>query len=202
MKVSEETAFLRGDVGVDGQATTEEKAPDEKELAQAQEALLRGRTFLGRECLTWLLWKSDSTEPVVVVDGKPVTVVFNGKLALRAGAGDITEAQVKGVTSPYAKLVKQALVKGLLVHTAKIQVTWNEQVFDFSLDAEFFDIRSAKLPALLQEEEDDKLSERLELASRASAITDAMVSAFMKLRITKTWAQKTVPALRQWMSEV
>ncbi len=200
-KVSEETAFLRGDVGVDGQATEEERDEGAKELADAQEALLRGRTWLGRECLTWLLWKSESTEPVIHFDGKPVTVVFNGKLGLRAASGDVTEATVKGVTSPYSKLVKHALGRGLLVHTAKVQVTWNEQVFDYALDAEFFDIRSAKLPALLNEEEDDKLTERLDLTTRASVITDAVIAAFVKERTSKVWAAKTVPALVEWMKE-
>ncbi|MFZ5439013.1 MAG: hypothetical protein ACOZQL_03340 [Myxococcota bacterium] len=196
----EERAFLRGEVGVDGQAVEEEKDAAQVEAAKAQEALLRGRTWLGRECLTWLLWKSESTEPVVNVEGKPVTVVFNGKLGLRAGGGEVTEAQVKGVTSPYSQLVKHALGRGLLVHTAKLQATWNELVFDFSLDAEFFDIRSAKLPTLLQEEEGERLTERLELATRASILSDALVAAFIKERTSKAWGQKIVPELKKWMA--
>lgn len=198
-KASAETQFLRGDVGVDGQATVEEVDPAEKERAQAQEALLRGRTWLGRECLTWLLWKSESTEPIAELEGKPITVVFNGKLGLKAGSGEITEATVKGVTAPYAKLVKRGLDQGLLVHTAKLQVTWNEQVYDFTLDAEFFDVRSAKLPSILSDEEGEKLTERLELATRASHLADVLVQTFIKERQSKAWAAKTVPALKEWM---
>lgn len=198
----EEGAFLRGEVGVDGQAVAEEQDEAQKELAQAQEALLRGRTWLGRECLTWLLWKSESTDAILKVEEQPLHVVFNGKLTLRAAAGDVTEAQLKGVAAPYSKLVKHALSRGLLVHSAKMQLTWGEQVFDFMLDAEFFDVRSAKLPTLLQEEEDDKLTERLELATRASLLTDALVAAFVKERSAKTWATKVVPALKEWMGEV
>ena len=198
----EERAFMRGEVGVDGAAVEEEKDEAQLELAKAQEALLRGRTWLGRECLTWLLWKSESTEALLNVDDQPVNVVFNGKLTLRAASGDVTEVQVKGVASPYAKLVKIALAKGILVHTAKLQVTWGEQVYDFTLDAEFFDIRSAKLPALLQDEEDDKLTERLELATRASTLTDALVAAFIKERTANAWSSKIVPALKEWMQEV
>lgn len=201
-QAKEEGAFLRGEIGVDGQAVAEEQDEAQKELAQAQEALLRGRTWLGRECLTWLLWKSESTDAILKVDEQPLNVVFNGKLTLRAAAGDVTEAQLKGVAAPYSKLVKHALSRGLLVHTAKMQLTWGEQVFDFTLDAEFFDVRSAKLPTLLQEEEDDKLTERLELATRASTLTDALVAAFIKERSAKTWATKVVPALKEWMGEV
>lgn len=198
----EERAFLRGEVGVDGQATEEVQDEAAVEQSKAQEALLRGRTWLGRECLTWLLWKSESTEPVVDFDGKPVTVVFNGKLLLRAGAGDVTEAAVKGVTAPYSKLVKQALRRGLLAHVARLQLTCDEQVFDVTVDAEFFDLRAVKLPALLQEEEDDKLTERLELVTRASGMIDAIVAAFIKARASKSWASKTVPALEAWMNDL
>lgn len=198
----DERAFMRGETGVDGQATEEVKDEAAAEQSKAQEALLRGRTWLGRECLTWLLWKSESTEPVVNFDGKPVTVVFNGKLLLRAGAGDVTEASVKGVTAPYSKLVKQALQRGLLVHNAKVQLTCGEQVYDLAVDAEFFDLKSVKLPALLQEEEDDKLTERLELVTRASGMIDTIVAAFVKERSSKAWTSKTVPALKQWMNDL
>lgn len=197
----EERAFLRGEVGVDGQATVEEQSPAEKEQAQAREALLRGRTWLGRECLTWLLWRSEAAEPLLTVDDQPLAVVFNGRLTLRAGGGDVTEVQARGVAAPYSKLVKRALAKGLLVHAGRVQLTWGEQVFDLGLDAEFFDVRAAKLPALLQEEKDDQLTERLELATRASALVDALVAAFVKERTGKGWDARTVPALKAWMGE-
>lgn len=197
----DEAKFMKGELGVDGQAVADERTPEEAELAKAQEALLRGRTWLGRECLTWLLWKSESTEPVVAVKGIPLTVVFNGKLTLRAGAGEVTEAQVKGVAAPYAKLVKHAIAKGLLVHAAKVQLTWGEQVYDLQLDAEFFDIRSAKLPSLIQEEEGERLTERLELATRASTLVDALVEEFARLRASRSWDAKIVPGLLEWLED-
>jgi hypothetical protein len=197
----EEKAFLRGEVGVDGQATEEEQDLEQVEAGKAREALLRGRTWLGRECLTWLLWKSESTEAVITHARKDVTVVFNGKLNVRAGAGEVLEAQVKGVTSPYSKLIKKALSQGLLVHQAKMQVTHGEQVYDFVLDAEFFDLRAVKLPALMQEGDDAQLTERLELATQASGLADALVAAFVKERTAKTWQSKLVPEMKEWMAE-
>jgi hypothetical protein len=109
---------------------------------------------------------------------------------------------VKGVSAPYAKLVKRALSQGLLVHAAKVQLTWGEQVFDVQLDAEFFDVRSAKLPSLLQDEEGERLTERLELASRASALVDALVETFIAVRTSRGWEAKVVPALKDWMAGV
>ena len=195
---SEETKFMRGDTGVDGVATKDEVNETEVEQAKAVEALLRGRTWLGRECLTWLLWRSESTEPLVHLDARDVVVVFNGRLTLKAGQGEVTELSVKGVGAPYAKQVKAAIARGLLVHTAKLQISWGEQVFDVAVDAEFFDAKSAKLPALLQEEESEKTTERLELSGRLSKLLDTLVQTFVKVRISKAWATKTVPELVEW----
>ncbi len=54
-RAREEAAFLRGDVGIDGQATDQKADEAEVEKDKAREQLLRGRTYLGREMLTWLL---------------------------------------------------------------------------------------------------------------------------------------------------
>lgn len=197
----DEAKFLRGETGVDGAAVKEEVDLEVAEQLKAKEALLRGRTWLGRECLTWLLWRSESTEPVTTLDGADVSVVFNGRLVLRAGQGDVTELTVKGVTSPYAREVKAAIGRGLLVHGAKLQVTWGEQVFDVSLDAEHFDAKSAKLPALLQEDEAEKLIERLDLAGKLSALVNAIIEAFVAVRLARAWEAKVVPELLAWARE-
>ncbi len=197
----EEAKFLRGETGVDGAAVKEDADATEVEQAKAREALLRGRTWLGRECLTWLLWRSESTEALMEMEGREVSVVFNGRLTLRAGQGDVTELAVKGVTAPYARQVKAAIAKGLLVHAAKLQVTWGEQVYDVSVDAEFFDVKSAKLPALLQEEEAEKVIERLDLAGKLSALLSGLVDAFIKVRLSRAWETKVVPELVAWAKE-
>ncbi|MEW5742504.1 MAG: hypothetical protein AB1938_26540 [Myxococcota bacterium] len=195
-----EARFLRGETGVDGASGKEELDPSEVEQAKAREALLRGRTWLGRECLTWLLWKSESTEPITRVDGLPLSAIFHGRLVLRAGAGDVTELSVKGVTSPYSPLVRSALNKGLLVHGARLQLDHGEQQYDVGVDAETFDVKGAKLPALIQEEEGERITERLELAGRLSHLLDALVRAFVAERTSRTWDSKTVPALKEWMA--
>ncbi len=197
---STETQFLRGDVGADGAATSEARDEGEKEQAGAREALLRGRTWLGREALTWLLFRSESTEPVVHVDRKPLSVLFTGKIVLRAAGGEIVELSAKGVAGPYSQLVKQALATGLLVHGARLQFTHGDDVYEATVDAENFDIRSAKLPVLLQEEESDRIAERLELTTRLSKLVDACVEKFVDARVDRTWQTKISSAMKEWMA--
>lgn len=194
-----EAAMLRGDIGVDGQATEEQRDEAEVEQDQAREQLLRGRTYLGRELLSWLLWRSESGEPLVEYDGQPVTVLFTSRVVLKGVHEDITELSVRGALAPYSEHVRQALDRGLLVHSARLCFTHGDKHYEATLDAEHLDVRSAKLPQLMAEEEDDRLEERLYLAEQLSGMVNALVEAFLAVRTHKRWRQKVVPALKEWM---
>jgi hypothetical protein len=197
-----EAAFLRGDVGVDGAATeTDVRDEAEVERDRARDQLLRGRTWLGRELLTWLLWKSESGDPLVEVGGAGVVVLFTGRVLLRGIAGDVTEVAARGAAAPYAAQVKRALASGLLVHQARLRLTHGERCFEVTLDAEHLDVRAAKLPELLTEAEDDRAAERLELCEELGRLVDALVAAFLAVRPEKAWARSIVPALRAWMED-
>ncbi len=62
-------------------------------------------------------------------------------------------------------------------------------------------MRSAQLPELLTEAEDDCAAERLDLCERLGRMVDALVAGFLQVRSGKAWARSTVPALRAWMEE-
>lgn len=201
MASSEEAAFLRGDVGVDGEAI--EEARDEAQISRAKaiEGLTKNRAYLGREFLTWLLWRSASGDPIANVDGESVTTLLVGDVVLRGLAGEATELAVKGHTSAYAEIVRIAIDRGLLVHRARLRIQHGEQVFEVTVDAEQLDFRSANLPALLREEEDDRITERLWLTERLGSLVDGLWEAFAKVRTTRRWQKTEVPALKAWLLE-
>jgi hypothetical protein len=195
-----EAAFLRGAAGVDGAATDEDtREAAEIEKDKARDALMRGRTYLGRELLTWLLWRSEAAAALLDHEGTGLEVVFAGRITLRGLAGDVVELVARGETAPYAEQVRRALDAGLLVHQARLRLTHGEQVFEATLDAEFLDVRAAKLPELLTEEEDDRLIERLALSEQLSALVDALVASFLAVRASPSWRRKVVPAMKAWM---
>lgn len=199
MGKSEETQFLRGDIGVDGEAIEEERDEAEVERGKALDALAQNRAYLGREMLTWLLWRTASGEPIANVDGESVTVLLVGDVVLRGLAGEATELAVKGHTSAYAEIVRLAIDRGLLVHRARLRIQHGERVFEVTIDAENLAFRAANLPALLQEEEDDRLLERLWLTERLGELVDAVWEAFMAVRTSKKWSRTEVDALKAWL---
>nr|WP_211193829.1 hypothetical protein [Pyxidicoccus fallax] len=190
---------MRGDVGVDGAATEETKDEAEVEKGKAREALLRGRAYLGREFLTWLLWRSESGDVLIEHEGEGVIVLFMGRVVLRGVAGDVTEMSAKGTLAPYSENVKHSLDKGLLVAQARLRLTNGEKEYEVTVDSEFLDIRAAKLPALMSEEEDDQITERLFLTEQLSAMLDTLVNDFLAIRAGRNWSKQVVPAMKAWM---
>ncbi len=194
-----EAKFMKGETGVDGASGKMEVDPEVAQQVKATEALYRGRAWLGREALCWILMKSESSEALCKVDGLSLTAVFTGKILLRAGSGEVTEVSAKGVAAPYSSIVRFALKRNLLVHGARLQLTHGEQTFEVTLDAERFDLRGAKLPALLNEgDEGEELNERLELVSRLGRLIDALIEQFIKVRVGPGWKKTVVPALKEW----
>jgi|GEM_PF-512494 len=196
----QEAAFARGEVGVDGALVEEAQDKAEVERGKARDQFLRGKAWLGRELLTWLLYRSESSEPLTTVDKLPLTVLLADRLVLRGIAGEIVETTVRGATAPYAPLVRQALDRGLLVHQARLHLEHGERRYQVTLEAEHFDIKSAKLPELLAEEEDDKLEERLSASEQLAELVRALIETFLQLRASKAWAQVEVPRLKAWMA--
>jgi hypothetical protein len=186
------------ETGVDGLDVEEEKDEAEVEKDKAKEELVRNRAYLGRELLTWLLHRSESGDPLITFEKEPVTLLFAGRIVLRGIAGETTELIAKGALSPYSELVKAAIARGLLVHAGRVRIQHGERAYAVTLDAEHLDFRSVELPQVLSEEEDDKIAERLFLAEKLSAIVEALLAEFLRIRTSEAWRKKVVPALRSW----
>lgn len=199
MSGREESQFLRGEIGIDGEAVEEEKDEAEVQRGEAVEALARNRAYLGREFLTWLLYTSNAGVPAATVDGEDLTLIVVGQVNLRGLAGDATELQVKGHLSAYSDVVRNAIDQGLLVHQARLRIQSGEQVYEVTLDAENLDFKGAQIPKVLSEDDEDKITERLWLAERLAELVDALWAAFLEVRTSKAWAKKTVPAIKAWV---
>jgi hypothetical protein len=133
------------------------------------------------------------------VDGQPLGVTFTGRLVLRGAFGDVTELSARGLQAPYSATVKRALDAGLLVHQARLRLELGEQAWEATLDAEHLDVRAARLPDVIAEEDDERLLERLHLAQRLAALVEALVAEFLVVRRGRGWGRAVVPAMKRWM---
>lgn len=68
------------------------------------------------------------------------------------------------------------------------------------MDAERFAFRSAELPELLAEEEEERVTERPWLAEKLVACFDSLWEAFFGVRTSPEWHTKEVPAIVEWLA--
>src|SRR5688572_6065568 len=156
--------------------------PDDSELDD--------RAFLGREYLTWLLWRVDRGEGAF----PDFTVSFGPKVRLKGLAGDATDAVLKGGAAAHSAAALAAVGAGRTLHDADLRIVRGDREWRFGLDAETLDLRAVKLPTLLKEEEDDRLLERVALIDELDEMVKEAFGEFLRDRLRPVWHRSVVPA--------
>ncbi len=107
--------------------------------------------YLGREFMTWLLWRVDAGEGDFGARGEEFSVAFGGRVRLGAPLGFATDLVLKGSSPAYGAEARAAIGSGHTLREAEMRVTRGELEWRFTLIGETLDLRSVKLPALLKE---------------------------------------------------
>jgi hypothetical protein len=169
--------------------------PEPKVQQQGEE--LDDLAFLGREFLTWLVYKADRGESTF----DDVAFVFGGKARLQGLTGDLADAVLKGRAPALGIETRAALGAGRTVREAELRVTQGEREFRFTLVADTLDLRAVKLPALLKEEDDDRLLERISLLEELDGFVKQAYQEFLRERTRPVWTRTVIPAMRGWLVE-
>lgn len=180
---------------------------------------LTDRRFLGREFLTWLVYHADGAaaadsedfELDLEEDGAggrfdksprcdAFRVVIGERVILKAlgdGSGEIT---ARGAATGQSADVRYAIAGGLTVREVDLLFARGDRIWQAAVNAENFDLKRVKLPALLSEEDSERAHERLELISDLDAMLRAAYDAFLRARLQPSWQTELVPRLRVWLA--
>lgn len=180
---------------------------------------LTDRRFLGREFLTWLVYHSDGSstgeDEDFDIDLEEDTssgrfdksercdafrVLIGERVILKAlgdGSGEIT---ARGAATGQSADVRYAIAGGLTVREVDLLFARGDRIWQAAANAENFDLKRVKLPALLSEEDSERAHERLQLISDLDAMLRAAYDAFLRVRLHADWQRDTVPRLRVWLA--
>jgi hypothetical protein len=170
--------------------------PKEKDEEETQD-----HAFLGREFLTWLLWRADRGEATFTDDDGEFSLAFGGRVRILGVGADVTDAVLKGRSPAHGVETRAGLGAGRTLREAELRLTRGEREFRFTLIAETLDLKSVKLPARLTDEGDDRLGERMALLDELEKAVGVMYVEFVKERTRPVWNRSVVPALRDWVAE-
>jgi hypothetical protein len=175
--------------------------------------------YLGREFLTWLLWRADSGE----AEWDDFAVSFGGRVRLQGVGGDVTDAVLKGRSAALGVETRAGIGAGRTLREAELRLATDVREWRFTLVADTLDWKSVKLPTVLDKEDEvllldepgpkkrpkakkkeleiDPLTERMELLHELDEKMTAVFQSFLGERIRPAWTRSTVPALRTWLAE-
>lgn len=174
-------------------------------------SVVESKRFLGREFLTWLLYRLEEEGGRLVIGSDVV------ELAL----GDRVVLQQPGEKSARLTLVDEGdmrpelgagLRRGKLADRVRLSITRAERRFELTLDGGMLTYDSLRCPPLgprdasLRDDPraafENDLFLRLADVEEAVAILDRLFATFCEARVSPRWATETLPALRSWVAHL
>lgn len=178
----------------------------ETEVSKSTVALredLTDQRFLGREFLTWLVFFCDDDGESGSFAGTDSVAAFRARVGERAvlrALGDATgEIAARGPSTGHSSDVRYAIAGGLTVRELDLIFERDERLWMATVSAENFDLKRVKLPELLSEEDNERVSERLQLVSDLDEMLKGLFALFLHDRLSNRWTKQTIPALRDWL---
>lgn len=182
-------------------------------IAEAEEAgepsplkdALEDRRFLAREFLTWLIYKSDDENSGGVFPASgycdAFRVLVGERVQLKALGEGVSEIAARGVAPAQTADVRFSIAGGLTVRESALIFERGDRLWRAAVSAEGFDLRQVKLPALLSEEDSERLAERIELIGELDTALKAAFASFLRLRLSPAWQGEELPRLRAWLAQ-
>jgi recombination associated protein RdgC len=174
-------------------------------------AVVESKRFLGREFLTWLLYRMEEDGGRLILGGD----VF--ELAL----GDRVVLEERGERNARLTLVDEGdmrpelgagLRRGKTMDRARISITRGERRFELSLDGGLLTYDSLKCPPLGDRDAtladdpraayENDLFLRLADVEEVVGVLDRAFASFCELRVSPRWSAETLPALRAWIASL
>ncbi len=158
---------------------------------------------LGREFLTWLWFKSEERNGMIMVPGGGETEVhLVRRLVLESGDGEYAESVVCQGMHADLKEGREALRQGKKIREARLQLTRDAATWEFTFKADRFQFQSMKMPVVMDLDEEDnrdgRVLERIYLLEAVIRSMDQLFALFLTLRLSDVWQQERV-RMEKWL---
>ncbi|MCJ2164109.1 MULTISPECIES: hypothetical protein [unclassified Pseudodesulfovibrio] len=165
----------------------------------------RENTLLGQDFLTWLWYKTDrDTILFALKDKRTFTLQMEQKLSVQGGEGE-TKATAT-VSSPAGELseAKTGLSTGKKVSKAQLLFAMDQDNWLVTVNAADFGLSGLKTPKINTKDDDGddpdaKFLEKLFLVERCLEMFDVVYNEFLKLRMSKQWAEEAA-SVKLWIN--
>ncbi len=138
---------------------------------------------VGPDFLTWMCvrWLGEGVPPPPSEPGLQIS--FMGPVVLGSQTGEATKITFNGDDAPSAPEVQAALRQGKRMLRSKVVFTAQDASWQFTLDAETFDLKSIKLPVPKMPDLDEYMAMRVQATQHLSRMVEELFEAFLPIRL-------------------
>lgn len=166
--------------------------------------------ILGREFLTWLWYRSETSNGLFRMsprsghEGEAFSLSMEQRVVVRGGEGDNLEtASVSGSLSPLRE-ARLGLQTGKLVVRALVRLEKDGMAWQVTLKAEDFSIGSLRTPAIARNEDGDDpdalFLEKMYLIETSLDMLDDVYRQFLEVRLSPAAWNREAAEVAAWMT--
>jgi hypothetical protein len=159
-------------------------------------------TFMGREFLIWLWWKSEQGYANMELPHfGSVDFWIDDRIRFRTSDDNPQVSDLKGGAPATTLEARTALAAGKTIETARVGLRIKEREFSLEFRGEGLQMGGLKVPAECKEPGEERLYERMFLLEEAWGIVDALFVRFCEDRLAEGWNESVLPSIRKWVAE-
>jgi recombination associated protein RdgC len=171
--------------------------------------IIREKSFIGREFLTWLWYKSDrSGGRIELSGGRTIEVFFLDKMTLDLSESDSPQSvTIKGEQSELREGVA-ALKEGKKIEEARIRIKVLDNEHAVTLKGSWLAFAGLAGPPLMPteggeeaEDTEGRFLEKVYLVEEAIAAVDALFESFLRVRVSDDWEAAELRNIRRWIRD-
>lgn len=156
----------------------------------------------GREFATWLYWRTDNEGGKFKLEKSGEIMLWvEDRMIFKDAAEKPASTTLTGGDPARAPEARASLAGGKKLSKVKLGLRRGEREWSLTLDGETLDILSLKIPALLTDEEDEVLFERLALLEEASFVIDELFGEYANKRLSDEWEREDGAWIARWVAE-
>ena len=161
--------------------------------------LIQQKAFIGKEFLTWLWFRSERDNEVIV-KGKEITVEILGPILLDAQYGDARASMLKGDSPATAPEARTALLEGKKLKKAKLKWVREDVEWTFTIDGENFNVSGLNIPNPGKLPFEEFMLMRLEMVREFEEVLQDLLETFLELRLDQKQWKRELEEIQQWVS--
>ncbi len=157
------------------------------------------RDYLGNEFILWLWYTVDQIEDTIkVFDQSEISIMLARTLTLECPRGQTGSETIKSEGPTRLPEARRAIQAGKWPRKIGLTLARQDQIYEFTLNAETLAISGAKLPAPTETQEALRLQERADSIRHLLETLDLLFHQFGEIRFSSEWPKELV-RMQKWL---